>query len=69
MQTAKKISEYLAANGISPTFVASKANIERQRFYALIRGERKMDADEFLRICKVLGKDPNFFMDVEEEGV
>lgn len=65
----QRIGLYLDENGIMKSYVANKAGIAYQRFYEITWGKRKIGAVEYINVCKVLKKDPNFFMDddVKEE--
>lgn len=43
--------------GISVAELARRASIEPKRLWRILRGERQMKADEFVRLCVVLGLD------------
>ena len=62
-----KIKKYLDDNGIKYSFVADKINMPMNVFSYLINGKRKMTAEEYFSICKVLDVDADFFVKETEE--
>lgn len=51
----RAIDEYLTENGIKYTFVAGKIGVSDSIFSMMMKGKRKISADEFVAICRVLG--------------
>lgn len=48
------IKSYLKDNGITQTFISSKTGIKMPILSAMLSGKRKIYAEEYLAICKVL---------------
>lgn len=67
MTVGERIGQYLDENGIMKRHVATKAKIPYQRFCEITWGTRRIEAEEYINVCKVLKKDPDFFMEVEPE--
>lgn len=63
MTVGERIGQYLDENGIMKSHVANKAGIPYQRFCEITWGNRRIEAEEYINVCKVLKKDPDFFMD------
>ena len=62
----QRIKEYLDENGIKYSYVAEEIGIQKSTFSAMLNGRRKIVADEYFDICRVLRVDLSFFMDDEE---
>lgn len=62
----QKITKYLKEQGIKQKVVAEKAGFSEQQFSAMMNGNRKILGDDIAVICRVLGKEPNDFIDVRE---
>ena len=62
----KKIGKYLVDNGINRTHISRETGIPYQQIVDICKGKRKVEAGEYLSICHVLGKDPDFFYSCEE---
>ena len=54
MSIVESIASYIERKGIKQVYIAKEAHISSDRLSKLRRGERKMLADEFLRICAVI---------------
>lgn len=63
MTVQKRVATYLLDNGITQAFVAEKTGIKRKRMSDILTLKSKMKADEYEKICKALGKQPNDFME------
>ena len=63
MNINQKLNEYLTENGIKQCFVAQKTNIPKDIVSKILKGDRRILADEFLKICSALNIDPNIFRD------
>lgn len=63
----ERIGDYLDENGIMKSHVAKKAKIPYQRLCEITWGKRRIEAEEYIRVCKVLKKDPDFFMEVDDK--
>lgn len=62
MEVQTRIAEYMKLNGIKKIHVANAAGISRNRFSKIINKHTKMSADEYERVCSVLGVSPSKFM-------
>ena len=65
MATQSKVADYVRNMGIKQNWLAEKTGLTESIVSDIFRGKRKMTADEFVCICKALGKNPNDFMEVE----
>lgn len=57
MRAYEAIRNRMEENGIKQVFVAEKAQISPTLFQRSLDGKRKIPADEFIRICRVLNMD------------
>ncbi len=64
MVVQSKIAQYLEEQGIKQSWLAQKTGLTDNMISGILNGKRKMTADEFVRICKAIGKNPNDFMEV-----
>lgn len=51
------IRDKIDASGLKKVFVAEKVGISQDALTGIIKGRRKMRADEFIAFCEVLGID------------
>lgn len=58
---AVRMEEARRAHGMSIAELARRASIDRKRLWYILDGQRKMRADEFVRLCAVMGLDTKFF--------
>ena len=63
MKAYEVIRGKMEANGIKQVFVAEKAQVPPALFQRSLDGKRKLPADEFIRICRVLNMDLSDFGD------
>ena len=63
MVVQSKIAQYLEEQGIKQSWLAQKTGLTDNMISGILNGKRKMTADEFVRICKAIGKSPNDFME------
>lgn len=50
----KFLNDYLSEHGIKQSFVAEKTGISADLISKTLKGERRLLADEFIRICKAI---------------
>lgn len=50
----KRIKEYLQANGIKQSFIAEKTGLTTYVISDICSGERKIEVEEYYKICKAL---------------
>ena len=65
MVVQSKVAQYLEEQGIKQSWLAQKTGLTDNMISGILNGKRKMTADEFVRICKAIGKNPNDFMEGE----
>ena len=63
MVVQSKVAQYLEEQGIKQSWLAQKTGLTDNMISGILNGKRKMSADEFVCICKALGKNPNDFME------
>ncbi len=54
---AVRMEEARDARGISVAELARRSSIDRKRLWYILDGQRQMRADEFVRLCAVMGLD------------
>ncbi len=62
MKVYERIKGYIGEEGIKQKVIAKKAGYSEKQFSAMMRGTRKINADDYEKICIALGKKPNDFM-------
>lgn len=68
MKINERISLYIRESGLKQKVVAEKSGYSEKQLSAMLRGTRKMWADDYERICIALGKEPNDFMCTKESA-
>ena len=61
MDVAMSVQKYLKVHGIKQATIAEKCGWSKQRTSNIIRGEKKMDAEEMAAICDAVGVPYDFF--------
>lgn len=61
MGANERIRQYIEQNGITYSFVANRAGIEKSKFSRFMTCKQPMTTDEYEAICKGLRVDPAFF--------
>lgn len=62
---AANISQYLADNGITKTWLAEQLGVPNSTLNGILNGKVMMKADMFIRICRVLKVSPETFVKKE----
>lgn len=62
-----RVKHYLDNNGIKYSFVSEKTGIPMNILSPTLNGKRKMSAEEFILICKVLRISTDYFADKPNE--
>ena len=57
----ERIGEYLNQNGITQAFLADKAKMTPISVSMVVNGTRKVSAEEYIRICRALKLDLEYF--------
>lgn len=55
------IANYIQRNGIKAAYLAEKAGMSKQSICLALKGKRKLEVDEYAKICEALGVNYNFF--------
>lgn len=63
-----RVAKYVKEMGIKQNVIASKTGLYEQTVSMILNCKRRMSADEFVRICKAIGKEPNDFMEETENA-
>lgn len=61
MSINKRLSEYVSDNGIKQVYIAQKTGLPADTVSKMLKGNRRILADEFLLICTALDINPNIF--------
>lgn len=64
MAIHERLNNRINEKGLKQKFVSEKSGIPPDRLSKVLRGVRKMTADEFLKICVVIDEDPNTFRSI-----
>lgn len=67
MNATSILKQYINNNGIKQNFVAEKAGMSAELLRRSLEGKRKMQADEFLAVCKVLSLDFDYFRSTDPQ--
>lgn len=59
------IAKYLEDNGIKQNKIASKIDMSPVTFNTIINGTRKIDIEEYVKICNALGVSYDLFLTAE----
>ena len=62
MTVVQKIKAYIMENGIKQVWLAEKSGIDFKLLNETLNGRRRLQLDEFERICEVLNVPPGNFM-------
>lgn len=54
----ESINAAVKDSGIKQKYIAERVGITESMFSAMLAGRRKVDVDEFFKLCQVLGKTP-----------
>lgn len=66
METQAKVAEYIRSHGITQAFIASKTGYSTAKVSQIMNCKQKMTADEFINFCRVLKKEPTYFVNIKE---
>lgn len=65
MSINERLSKYVSENGIKQIYIAQKTGLTADTVSKILKGNRRILADEFLIICTALGIDPNIFREAK----
>ncbi|MDD3206733.1 MAG: helix-turn-helix transcriptional regulator [Lachnospiraceae bacterium] len=57
----KTIKDYLRENGIKQTYLSEETGINQQTLNDMLNGRRRIEATEYMLICRALKVSTNFF--------
>lgn len=63
MNVNEKIKQYLQDHGIKQAFLAEKTGIAQEKLSRMLSKNRKLSADELVKISNALGVNPNIFLE------
>lgn len=66
MPIYQQLSSYISQKGLKQTFVAEKAGLTADNLSKILNGNRRLMADEFLKICSALSLDPKEFQEEQD---
>ena len=71
MNIAQAVYAYISSRGIQQKFIAEKCGWSKQKTSAIIRGKKKMTAEELANICDALGVPYDYFYQIvsQSDGV
>lgn len=61
MNIAQAVYAYISSRGIQQKFIAEKCGWSKQKTSAIIRGKKKMTAEELANICDALSVPYDYF--------
>lgn len=61
MSVNEKLYKLIAEKGIKQCYISACTGISVKKISSILRGKRKITADEFLWICVALNVEPNVF--------
>lgn len=67
MNTQALIAKYIKENCIMQKLIVMRTGYSKAKVSQIINLKQKMSADEFIAFCKALNKNPNDFMEDDEE--
>jgi DNA-binding Xre family transcriptional regulator len=67
MNIQKNVAEYVRGHGIKQMFIVEQTGISKAKISQMLGGTRRMTVNEFAAICKALKKQPNDFINIDEE--
>lgn len=62
----KKIKQYLNEKGLKQSYLSAKCGFPQPILSAMLNGERKITAEEYMNICHALDVDLSMFDDNQE---
>ena len=62
MAVEQKLSEFIESKGIKKQFIAERSGVDYQVLCRCLAEKQPLKANEFLAVCKVLGVNPESFL-------
>jgi plasmid maintenance system antidote protein VapI len=65
----KAVSKAIQDSGLKQKYIAEQINVTDPVMSAMVTGKRKISAEEYFAICKVLGRNPDeVFKSIENKN-
>lgn len=64
----QNIYDYIKQKGIKQTFICEKTGLTKQCLNSVLNGRRKLDVEEYSRICQSLDVPYSFFFDYNRKS-
>ncbi len=68
MKPYQHIRKYIEDRGLKFGYVAKEAGYSKQTLSAMLNGKRKIYIDDVIKLCKVLGAQPNDLIVLDEDS-
>ena len=68
MSVNENLNRYVKEKGIKQIYIAQETGLTKDVVSKILRGKRKMSADEFLSICFALNVEPRTFQSVKRDS-
>jgi DNA-binding helix-turn-helix protein len=67
MKITTAIANYIDEKGIKQNFLAKKTDLSCDAMSNMLNGKRKLEVDEYAKICEALNVSFDFFYDLSKE--
>lgn len=67
MSIAESVRSYIKERGIKQNFIAEKCGWSKQKTSSIVRGKKKMTAEELANICDAVGVPYDYFYGEQTE--
>lgn len=68
MNVATKIKKYIRDNGIKQSFISEKSGLSNNQLTLSLNNKRKLEIEEYIKICNALDVDIKCFIDYKDTG-
>ena len=68
MKPYQHIRKYIEDRGLKFGYIAKEAGYSKQTLSAMLNGKRKIYIDDVIKLCKVLGAQPNDLIVLDEDS-
>lgn len=68
MTISNAIANYIDEKGIKQKFLAEKTGLSCEAMSNMLNGKRKLEVDEYAKICETLNVSFDFFYDLSKEA-
>lgn len=67
MKISNAIANYIDEKGIKQSFLAKKTDLSCNTVSNMLNGKRKLEVDEYAKICEALNVSFDFFYDLSKQ--